>query len=142
MNQLSFFDDNLLFALPGGRVVAPAEWQLQLKPGDYYLIERPILRIVNPAGQVERTEGPAVYGQIVTNQPHPKEPVYKPGYFLVRAYSTWCPDGELGTFHISEATRPLTAAEFEAARAASWPDSPPLLPGEGLGVRSEGGEGQ
>lgn len=99
-----------------GQAVEPTDWQLQLKPGDYYLIDRPTIMMGD-----ETHTGPNCYGHIIGNTPDPDEPAYPEGFFLVRAYSQWCPKGELGLFCIVEATRQLTEAEFEAFRAQGWP---------------------
>ena len=92
-----------------GERLEPQPWQEALAVGDYYLIETPL-------GQVgdHTFTCPSVYGCIL-------QPVPGPGFFLVRAHSRWCAWGELGLFNICEATRQLTEAEFEAARAAGWP---------------------
>lgn len=42
------------------------------------------------------------------------------GYRFGRAYSVACPDGELGSTHISEMEAKLTRGQFEAARRARW----------------------
>jgi len=88
-------------ALTGAAQVAPAEWQLQLKPGDYYVIESFVSSL------------PAIYGQII-------KPAEEKGFFRVKAYSAWCVEGEEGTLCIVEPTRKLTRAEFEAAQKRNW----------------------
>ncbi|GIK36603.1 MAG: hypothetical protein BroJett011_04360 [Chloroflexota bacterium] len=118
--QLTFFN-----ALTGQTVTAQ-DWQLQLKPGDYYAIERPTAATVDAKGRVNYFDDvPTVYGQIITNIAEKDEPAYKFGHFLVRGFSQWCPEGELGLFNICEATRQLTEAQFNAARAAGWPQEVP-----------------
>lgn len=114
MKQLSFFNQFT------GQTVTPSPRQLALKPGDYYAITRPTVALVDALGLAEIYDNvPTVYGHIITNEP-------QPGYFLVRGFSQWCPDGELGTFNICEATtHPLTPQQFEAARAAGWPKEIP-----------------
>ena len=104
------------------------EWQLNLKPGDYYLIASPICQV----GHL-RIPAPPIYGYVEDIE-HPYT-----GYIYVRGFSQWCPAGELGGMFIAEPTRQLTAAEFLAAQSADWPTSPPeadpslSLEGEGRG---------
>lgn len=98
-----------------GQWIEATDWQLALKAGDFYCIEQPQLY----AGG-ETSAGPTIYGQIITNTPEDDEPLYRPGFFLVRGFSQWCPKGELGEFCIADATRQLSHEEFERARAAGW----------------------
>ena len=131
MNQLAFFN------YVTGETVTAQDWQVQLQVGDYYAIEQPTAAAGVPGDWEVFSDAPTVYGQIITNTAEEDEPAYKPGFFLVRGFSAWCPEGELGLFNICEATRQLTEAQFNAARAADWPDEiPPSPPGRG-----EGGEG-
>ncbi|MCB0190597.1 MAG: hypothetical protein KDJ65_01490 [Anaerolineae bacterium] len=97
-----------------GQQVTAKDWQLALKPGDYYLIKSPYVGDQNYTG-------PTIYGEIITNTPEEGEPPYEEGFFLVRGYSQWCPDGELGMFSIVDATRQITKEEFELARQQGWP---------------------
>jgi len=94
-----------------GQAVEPAEWQLALAVGDYYLNDRPVVAI---NGGMFLDDVPNIYGEIVSSEG------CRPGMFITRGYSQWCPEGELGLFHICEATRQLTADEFEAARKEGW----------------------
>lgn len=89
-----------------GQEVEATTWQMALKAGDYYCIEGELM--------------PTVYGHIITNEAEEGEPPYRPGFFLVRGYSEWCPQGELGMFCIVDATRPLSPEEFAQARANGW----------------------
>ena len=34
-----------------GEHVIPADWQLQLKPGDYFIVEQPIMGIIGEQGR-------------------------------------------------------------------------------------------
>lgn len=112
-----------------GEWVEATDWQLALKAGDYYCIAQPLVTMPNESDGWDVTLGPTVYGQIITNEPEREEPAYLPGYFLVRTFSQWCPEGEMGGFCIVDATRQLTPAEFEHARSEGWPGDPPS-PGE------------
>jgi hypothetical protein len=97
-----------------GETVTPEDWQLALKPGDYYTIESPTLAV---AGQRvgPPTGPPTVYGRIENDED------CEPGFFWVQAYSQWCPEGEFGLMNICDPSRTLTEAEFEQARAEGWP---------------------
>lgn len=93
-----------------GQPVQPADWQLRLQPGDYYIIERPQIGLVGQPA----VNGPTVYGQIIKKS-------RLTGLVWVKGFSDWCPEGETGLMNICEPTRRLTTAEFEAARDAGWP---------------------
>lgn len=97
-----------------GQLLTPSDWQAALQVGDYYEIAFPIAA----AGDGQRFDifdrMPHIYGQIESDEE------CQPGFFWVRAYSTDCPRGEVGSFNICEATRKLTREDFEAARARGW----------------------
>lgn len=101
------------FNIVTGQYIEPTDWQLQLKVGDYYINEQATAGMLTSETLTIYNDMPNVYGQIVEAD--------EPGYFLVRAYSQWCPEGELGMFNICDATRKLTPQEFEQARANDWP---------------------
>jgi hypothetical protein len=42
------------------------------------------------------------------------------GYIFGRCYSKWCPNGELGSTHVSRITKKITRAEFEQAKVRGW----------------------
>lgn len=105
-----------------GELIKAAPWQLALKAGDYYCIDAPTVMMQNETGDFDHFPAPTVYGEIITSQAEEDEPPYRPGRFLVRGFSQWSPEGELGEFCIVDATRQLTQAEFEEARASGWPN--------------------
>jgi hypothetical protein len=82
-----------------GAQVTPDDWQTKIKKGDHYEIVTECF--------------PIIYGVIL-------EPFREIGYYRVRAYSEWCPDGQEGTLSIVEPTRILTLQEFEQARLRHW----------------------
>ena len=87
-------------ALTGARV-APYDWQMKIKKGDYYEIESASFAY------------PDIYGVIL-------ETMEKKGYFRVQAYSAWCIGGQKGVLCVVEPTRLLTLQEFEKARDLRW----------------------
>jgi hypothetical protein len=97
-----------------GQTVTAQPWQLELKPGDYYCIETPGAAFIDEVGVQDLGDVPTVYGRIERADD-------EESFFLVRAYSQACPDGETGLMSACEPTRKLTEAEFEAARLAGWP---------------------
>ncbi|MCB0207699.1 MAG: hypothetical protein KDJ52_00125 [Anaerolineae bacterium] len=103
-----------------GQTVTPEPWQLELKVGDHYIIKQPKFWVGDEVGIA-----PTCYGEIITNTPEEDEPPYPNGFFLVRAFSQWCPEGELGMFCIIEATRQITKEKFEQARLQGWPTEDP-----------------
>lgn len=108
-----------------GRV---ASWQNDLKPGDLF---------------VRSAEGVAIYCEVLDpalpadkgqySQEHLddlresaawyNEPHMKPFRFC-RAFSVYCPRGELGDVHISTASAKITPEHFENAKARGWRSSP------------------
>ena len=91
--------------------VEPSEWQKELKIGDFYAIYPN--RIV--MGK-QFLPAPTVYGLITNDED------CEPGYFFVRAFSQWMPDGDIGEFCICDATHRLTEEQFKEAQAAGWPE--------------------
>jgi hypothetical protein len=85
-------------ALTGASVI-PDDWQTKIKKGDYYEIVSECI--------------PTIYGVIL-------EPFREIGYYHVRAYSEWCPNGQEGHLCIVEPTRILTRQEFDYARSQHW----------------------
>jgi|GEM_PF-1105235 len=113
-------EDQLTFTnILTGETVVPNDWKRRLKPGDYYAIEPPTTATGEMTqGKINWTtfdDLPTVYGHIESDED------CEPGFFWVRGYSQWCPDGELGLLNICEPTRQLTAEEFNQAQAAGWP---------------------
>ncbi|MBI1793367.1 MAG: hypothetical protein HYR70_04160 [Chloroflexi bacterium] len=82
-------------ALTGAQTV-PTAWQKNLKDGDFYEI-----------APVDGSAFPTIYGKILE--------VRDEGFFWVKAYSAWCPQGEEGLLCIVEPTRRITQEEFRAA---------------------------
>ncbi|MCB0207693.1 MAG: hypothetical protein KDJ52_00095 [Anaerolineae bacterium] len=111
-----------------GQTVTPEPWQLALKIGDYYINEYATLIV----GEAVFDRIPNIYGQLV-DQEDAVSSIYDPimgnpidnsetnGFFWAKTYSQWFPDGELRGFNICEATRQLTAEEFDQARENGWP---------------------
>lgn len=95
-----------------GEMVEPTDWQLGLQVGDYYRTDQSVAMV----GETIFDNIPTIYGHIESDEE------CEPGWFLVRAYSQWCLKGELGLMCIIEPSCKLTQEEFEAARAAGWPD--------------------
>jgi hypothetical protein len=83
-----------------GALVVPDHWQMKIRKGTYYEI-------------VLESPYPMIYGVIL-------DITQERGYFWVRAYSTWCPDGEEGMLCIVEPTRMLTKREFVRAQQRRW----------------------
>ena len=82
-----------------GAHVTPDDWQTKIKKGNYYEIVTECF--------------PTIYGEVL-------EPFREKGYYHVRAYSEWCPDGQGGMLCIVDPTRILTREEFEYARTRHW----------------------
>jgi len=97
-----------------GEHVIPADWQLQLKPGDYFIVEQPIMGIIGEQGaQQFDTSGIKIHVRI-------DKATRQPGFFLCTGFSTFCPGGEQGRQCIMDATRQITKEEFEQARKRDW----------------------
>lgn len=98
-----------------GVYVYSQPWQDAIKPGDYYLIQRPCIG-VSAGGETKMAEKLTipVFGEILNADD------CDPGFFNVHAYSAMCPDGEYGFISILDPTRILTAEQFDAARQANW----------------------
>lgn len=82
-----------------GEKVTPKDWQLELKKGDYYIIE------------TECT----IYGQIL--KPKGKKST---GMFWVKAWSVYCPEGEVGLMNICDPTEKITKEDFDTAKQRNW----------------------
>lgn len=80
-----------------GETVRPTDWQLQLKVGDFYANEAGVAAYADSEGVKVIGRPPTIYGEILE--------AAEPGFFRVKAYSVWCPEGEGGLFNICEATR-------------------------------------
>jgi hypothetical protein len=76
--------------------VEASQWQADLKVGDYY-----------------KTVHYGIYGQIL-------EATRDSGFFIVKAYSVACPEGERGMFCVMDATNQITQDEFEQAKQRGW----------------------
>ena len=95
-----------------GEPIVPLPWQLELKPGDLYIIENPSISLMG-SGTIN-LEDIAVYGEILDAKNCAK------AFFNVRAFSRYCPKGEEGLLCIVEPTRRITRGEFDAAREKDW----------------------
>lgn len=91
-----------------GQVTQTTDWQLALKPGDHYIIENPKAYVGTRSIPM-----PNVYGEIIE--------VADNGYCKVKAFSAFCPDGELGSMCIVDPTRLITSYEFKSYQIAGWP---------------------
>jgi hypothetical protein len=98
-----------------GQTISPKPWQEHLRPGDYYMIENPIIGLVSPNRvDAQEVNDAPVYGIIIGAED------CEPGYFWVRAYSILCPGGEEGVMCIVDPTRVISREEFETARRNGW----------------------
>jgi len=85
----------------------------EYKAGDYYQLLNPIAGAGPDAAHIVWSATPPVFGQIVSKT--------RRGEFVVRAYSSWCPEGETGIFNPSyEPSRNITKEQFEAAKTRGW----------------------
>ena len=64
-----------------GQTITADDWQLDLKPGDYYIIEQPVIYVGSKTIPM-----PNVYGEILEVEAN--------GFCRVKAYSIFSPDGE------------------------------------------------
>jgi hypothetical protein len=97
------------------QMVIPLPWQAELKPGDYYVIESPLIGVQLPdLMDAGRLVNGSIYGQILDARN------CEPGFFNVIAYSVMCPNGEEGGICILDVTRAIDRDEFEAARREGW----------------------
>ena len=95
--------------------VSPLSWQAELKPGDYFVIECPLIGVQLPdLMEVEMLANILIYGQILDARN------CELGFFNVIAYSVMCPNGEEGEICIMDVTRAINRDEFEAARREGW----------------------
>ena len=97
------------------QIVSPVYWQAELKPGDYYVIESPLIGVQLPdLMEVEMLANILIYGQILDARN------CEPGFFTVIEYSAMCPNGEELEICILDVTRVINRDEFEAARREGW----------------------
>ena len=97
------------------QTVIPLPWQAELKPGDFYVIESPLIGVQLPdLIDVQTLVNVLIYGQILDARN------CEPGFFNVIAYSVMCPNGEEGEICILDVTRVINRDEFEAARRECW----------------------
>ena len=99
-----------------GQTITSQPRQDELRPGDHYVIEKPGMGLMG----MDRTEylktidDLLIHGEILDAEGCDE------GIFNVRAYSSYCPDGEDGIVCIAEITRKISREEFEAARKSGW----------------------
>lgn len=101
-----------------------APWQYALKPGDLFVRSAGgvaiYCEVLDPALPVDKgqhsqedldelKESAAWY-----NEPHMK------AFRFCRAFSVYCPRGELGDVHVSTASAKITPEHFESAKARGW----------------------
>ena len=97
------------------RTIMSQPWQEELKAGDYYIIESPLIGVQFPGlVDIQSTLNVSIYGQILDARN------CEPGFFNVIAYSVMCPNGEEGELCIMDVTRTIDRDEFETARRESW----------------------
>jgi hypothetical protein len=98
-----------------GERIEAAEWQIKLKPGDYFVNERPIAGVIDKSGTqlFDTSMWPTIYVHI-------DKPTRDAGFFWCTAYSEWEPNGDKGVQCILDATRQITKEEFEAASLRDW----------------------
>jgi len=97
------------------QMVIPLPWQAELKPGDFYVIESPLIGVQLPdLMDLETLVNVLIYGQILDARN------CEPGFFNVIAYSVMCPNGEEGEICIMDVTRAINRDEFETARREGW----------------------
>ena len=97
------------------QIVSPHYWQMELKPGDFYVIESPLIGVQLPdLIDVQTLVNVLIYGQILDARN------CEPGFFNVIAYSAMCPNGEEGELCILDITRVINRDEFEMARREGW----------------------
>lgn len=117
--------EEMLASMEKDRVAADAltqPWQESLAPGDFFLRvaqEVPIFCEVLDPGAVspgatederqDAQEAAAWY----------QDPAMR-GYRFCRAFSRYCPQGELGDVHVSMATLKVDKETFDRAKAANW----------------------
>ena len=86
-------------------------WQDELQPGDCFVNEQPVAGVIEADGtakQFDTSKWPIIYCEIV-------KPAHAPGFFWVKAYSAWEPQGEMGVQCILDARRKITREEFTKA---------------------------
>jgi len=117
--------DEMIEAMEGDRLAADAAslpWQSELAPGDFFVrtgADVPIFCEVldptaaspgaSPEDLDEAHEAAAWY-----QEPHMR------GFRFCRAFSQYCPRGELGDVHISTAALKITKEMFQQAQARNW----------------------
>lgn len=102
--------EQLFDALKKGAETADAavkDWQRKLKVGDFF----------------RQVEGDlTIFGEVV-DSPYEEDRARmaeQPNRRMVKAYSMSCPEGELGTIHVSRVQSILTERGFEDAKAKGW----------------------
>ena len=95
-----------------GEPIEPQPWQMELRPGDLYVIENPVVGL--QGGGVTTLYNVTFFGVIIDDQD------CDPGFFNVLTYSRYCPKGEEGVVCIVEPTRTIPPEEFDAARKKGW----------------------
>lgn len=117
--------DDMLKAMEDARIAADAisvPWQEALAPGDYFVRSARDIPIfcqildpaaVGPDASEEEIEAAAASADMYA-QPHMKM------FRFCRAYSKYCPQGELGDIHVSTAIQKITKDVFDKAQEANW----------------------
>ena len=97
------------------QTILPFRWQEELKPGDNYVIESPVIGMQLPKLMSSQTmDDVLVYGQILDARN------CEPGFFNVITYSVKCPNGDEEIMCIANITRRINRDEFEVARREGW----------------------
>ncbi len=101
-----------------GQTITSQPWQDELRPGDHYVIEKPGMGLMGMEGMefLKAIDDLLIHGEILNAEE------CEEGFFNVRAYNSYCPDGEEGIVCIAEITRKISREEFETARIGGWSD--------------------
>ena len=103
------------YNLIADHIVYPRYSQVELKPGNFYVIESPLIGVQFPdLIDFQAQAYVLIYGQILDARN------CEPGFFNVIAYSAMCPNGEEGELCIWDITRVINRDEFEMARRECW----------------------
>jgi hypothetical protein len=81
------------------------DWQAGLKSGDFF--------VQNFYGFGSRL---SIYGEILGIEKRSRN------LRRVRAFSALCPEGEIGTLHVADATKKISKEDFLLAERLGWPD--------------------